>query len=110
VAPVMARQAIRNPLLAIRESIRLTRGNVGRILSFIGLSGLLFFVVYGLMMTFVSVVLVLLLQGEPQRLLGEGLGCILLAIGNTYYVAMLAAIYCQLAGSASGPASGQAPV
>jgi hypothetical protein len=113
VAPVMARQAVRNPLLAIRESIRLTSGNVGRIFSFIGLSGLLFFVVYGLLMMFVSVVLVLLLQGEPQRLLGEGLGCTLLAIGNTYYVAMLAAIYSQLAGPASGsavgPAFGQPP-
>ena len=110
VAPVMARQAGPNPVLAIRESIRLTRGNAGRMLAFIGLAGLLFFVVYGLLMMFVSVVLVMMLQGEPQRLLGEGIGCVLLAIGNTYYVAMLAAIYTQLDGAGVDPASGSASV
>ena len=110
VAPVMARQAGRNPVLAIRESIRLTRGNVGRMLAFIGLAALLFFIVYGLLMMVVSVVLVMMLQGEPQRLLGEGIGCILLAIGNTYYVAMLAAIYTQLAGAGVDPASGPSSV
>jgi hypothetical protein len=61
---------------------------------------LLFLVIYGLMMMFVGVVLVLLFKGEPQRLLGEGVAGVLLAAGYTYFIAMLAAVYAQLAGSA----------
>lgn len=96
VGPVVAGQAERNPLKAIRESVRLTRGNAGRILLFIGLAGLVFLVVYGLMMMFVGVVLVLMVKGEPQRLLGEGVAGVLLAAAYTYFVAMLAAVYGQL--------------
>jgi hypothetical protein len=51
-------------------------------------------------MMFVGVVLVLLFKGEPQRLLGEGVAGVLLAAGYTYFIAMLAAVYAQLAGSA----------
>ncbi len=102
VGPVVAGQAKRNPVTAIRESFRITRGNAGRILLFIGLAGFVFLVVYGLVMMFVGVVLVLIFKGEPQRLVGEGVAGVLLAIGYTYFVAMLAAIYRQLAGEASG--------
>jgi hypothetical protein len=104
VGPVVAGQAERNPVTAIRESIRLTRGNAGRILLFIGLAGFLFLVVYGLIMMLVGVVLVLMVKGEPQRLLGEGVAGVLLAVGYTYFVAMLAAVYNQLAGPAPGTA------
>jgi branched-subunit amino acid ABC-type transport system permease component len=51
---------------------------------------------------FVGVVLVLMFSGEPQRLLGEGVAGVLLATGYTYFVAMLAAIYSQLASDAAG--------
>jgi hypothetical protein len=71
---------------------------------FIGLAGFLFLVVYGLIMMFVGVVLVLMFKGEPQRLLGEGVAGVLLAVGYTYFVAMLAAVYGQLVGSAPGTA------
>jgi hypothetical protein len=100
VGPVVAAQAERNPVKALRQSIGLTRGNAGRLLLFISLAGLLFLVIYGLMMMFVGVVLVLLFKGEPQRLLGEGVAGVLLAAGYTYFIAMLAAVYAQLAGSA----------
>lgn len=101
VGPVVAGEGIRNPVAAIRESFRLTRGNAGRILLFIGMAGFVFLVIYGLVMMFVGVVLVLLFKGEPQRLLGEGIAGILLAVGYTYFVAMLAAVYGQLAGDTS---------
>lgn len=103
VGPVIAGRSERNPVNAIRESFRLTRGNAGRILLFIGLAGFVFLVVYGLVMMVVGVVLVLTFKGEAQRLLGEGVAGILLAAGYTYFVAMLAAVYNQLAGQA--PAS-----
>lgn len=106
VGPVVAGQAERNPLAAIRESIRLTRGNAGRILLFIGLAAFVFLVIYGLAMMFVGVVLVLMFKGELQRLIGEGVAGVLLAVAYTYFVAMLAAVYNQLAGAAPGPAAG----
>ncbi len=97
VGPVVAGQAERNPVAAIRASIRLTHGNAGRMLVFFGLAGFVFLVVYGLIMMFVGVVLVNLLQGDLQRLAEEGVAGVLLAVCYTYFVAMLAAVYNQLA-------------
>lgn len=105
VAPVMAVKHARNPVLSIRESIRLTRGNAGQILIFIALAALVFLVIYGLVMMVVSVVLVLILQGEPQRIVGEVVDSALKAVGYTYFVAMLAAVYDQLAHVPTGPSS-----
>lgn len=102
VGPVVAGEGVRNPVTAIRESFQLTRRNAGRILLFIGMAAFVFLVVYGLVMMFVGVVLVLMFKGEPQRLLGEGVAGVLLAVGYTYFVAMLAAIYRQLLGDAAG--------
>lgn len=106
VGPVVAGRSERNPVTAIRHSIRLTQGNAGRILLFIGLALFVFLVIYGLAMMFVGVVLVLMFKGEPQRLIGEGVAGVLLAIAYTYFVAMLAAIYTQLASDAPGTANG----
>ncbi|MCW1382282.1 hypothetical protein OLX02_05560 [Novosphingobium sp. KCTC 2891] len=100
IAPVLAGGSARGPIAAIRESIRLTRRNTGRMLAFIGLAGFLFLVVYGLVMMVVGVVLVLATGGEAQRLLAEGISGVLLAVGYTYFVAILAAIHGQLAGPA----------
>jgi hypothetical protein len=103
VGPVVAGRSMRNPVSAIRESARLTRRNAGRILLFIGLTGFVFLVIYGLAMMLTGVVLVLIFRGEPQRLLGEGLSEVLIAVGYTYFVAMLAAVYNQLAGNTPEP-------
>ena len=105
IAPVIAGRPERNPIAAIRESLRLTKGNTGRMLAFIGLAGFLFLVVYGLVMMFVGVVLVLTTGGETQRLLAETISGVLLAVGYTYFVAMLAAIYGQLAVPTAGQAA-----
>jgi hypothetical protein len=98
VGPVMARMRERSPIAAIRASFRMTRGNAGRLLTFIGLAAFVFLVVYGLIMMLVGVVLVLTTDGEPQRLIGEGIAGVLQAIGYTYFVAILAAVYGQLSG------------
>lgn len=105
VAPVMATGAGRGPIAAIRESLRLTRGNSGRMLTFVGLAGFLFLVIYGLVMMVVGVVLVLVTGGETQRLLAEGISGVLLAVAYTYFVAILAAIFGQLAGPWSAGAA-----
>jgi hypothetical protein len=96
VGPVMAQTRERSPIAAIRASFRLTRGNAGRLLTFIGLATFFFLVVYGLIMMLVGVVLVLATDGEPQRLIGEAIAGLLQAIGYTYFVAILAAVYGQL--------------
>jgi hypothetical protein len=98
VGPVLAQTHERNPVAAIRASFRLTRGNAGRLLSFIGLAAFVFLVVYGLIMMLVGVVLVLATAGETQRLIGEAIAGVLQAIAYTYFVAILAAVYGQLSG------------
>lgn len=98
IGPVLARGAQRSPIAAIRDSLRLTRGNSGRMLAFLGLAGFLFLVVYGLVMMVVGVVLVLVSGGEPQRVLAEAISGLLLAGAYTYFVAILAAIHDQLGG------------
>lgn len=100
IAPVLTTSARRSPIAAIRESLRLTRRNTGRMLAFIGLSAFLFLVIYGLVMMVVGVVLVLMTGGEAQRLIGEAVSGVLQAVGYTYFVAILAAIHGQLAGPA----------
>jgi len=96
VGPVMAHMREHSPISAIRASFRLTRGNAGRLLTFIGLATFVFLVVYGLIMMLVGFVLVLATAGEPQRLIGEAIAGVLQAIGYTYFVAILAAVYGQL--------------
>ncbi|NML94626.1 hypothetical protein [Novosphingobium olei] len=105
IGPILASGRERSPIAAIRESMRLTRGNSGRMLAFIGLAGFLFLVVYGLVMMVVGVVLVLVSGGEPQRVLAEAISGVLIAAAYTYFVAILAAIHEQLAGRDTTPAS-----
>ena len=96
IGPVLAKMKEQSPISAIRASFRLTRGNAGRLLAFVGLAAFVFLTVYGLIMMFVGVVLALAVTGEPQRLIGEAIGGVLQAIGYTYFVAILAAVYGQL--------------
>ena len=98
IGPVLAGGRDRNPIAAIRRSLAITHGNTGRMLAFIGLAMVVFFVIYGLTMMVVGVALVLTTGGETQRLLAEGISSVVLAVGYTFFVAMLAAIYRQLAG------------
>ena len=96
VGPALAQAQERSPIASIRASIRLTRGNTGRLITFIGLAAFVFLMVYSLSMTLVGAALKLAIIGEPQRLISEAIGGALQAIGYTYFVAILAAVYGQL--------------
>lgn len=98
VAPVLAIEAERNPARALRRSWDLTRGNSGRLLAFFVLAGLLFAVIYGLTMMLVGVVLVLMTGGNVQQVLTAAVSSALTSGALVYFVAMLAAVYRQLAG------------
>lgn len=96
VAPEIAVRRVRNPIAAIRSSIRGTRGAYLSVLLYFGPAFTLFFVAYGLVMIFVGVVLVQTTEGETQRLLGEGIVGLLFALGYTYFAAMIASTWRQL--------------
>lgn len=98
VAPVLAIEAERNPVAALRRSWELTRGNSGRLLAFFILAGLVFLVIYGLAMMLVGVVLVLTTGGEVQRVLTAAVSSAITAAALVYFIAMLAAVYRQMAG------------
>jgi hypothetical protein len=96
VGPALAQAQERSPMAGIRASLRLTRGNVGRLITFIGLAVFAFLMFYSLSMTLVGAALNLAVVGESQRLISEAIGGALQAIGYTYFVAILAAVYGQL--------------
>lgn len=98
VAPVLAIEAERNPVAALRRSWQLTRGNSGRMLAFFFLAGLLFAVVYGLAMMLVGVVLVLTTGGSVQHVLNAAVSSAITSGALVYFIAMLAAVYRQFAG------------
>lgn len=102
VAPVIATDGERNPLHAIRRSWELMKGNSARLLLFVGLSLVLFLVVYGLVMMFVGVVLVLVSSGDVQRVLRDVVSSSISAVALVYFTAMIAAVHRQLAGPPSG--------
>lgn len=99
VAPVLAIEAERNPVQALRRSWNLTRGNSGRLLGFFVLAGLLFAIIYGLVMMLVGVVLVLTTGGEVQHVLTAAVSSAITSGALVYFIAMLAATYRQLAGT-----------
>lgn len=98
VAPVLAIEAERNPVQALKRSWALTKGNSGRLLAFFMLAGLLFAVVYGLAMMLVGVVLVLTTGGELQQVLNAAVSSTITSAALVYFIGMLAAVHQQLAG------------
>jgi hypothetical protein len=102
IAPVIATENLRNPVAAIRRSWALTRGNTARIGVFLTLAGLVFFVIYGLIMMLVGVVLVLTTGGELQRALGAAVSSAITSGAMVYLTAMLAAMHHLLSGP-TGP-------
>lgn len=98
VGPVLGVGKTHNPLLAIRASIALTRGNTGRILAFLGLAAIAFLVVYGVLMIVVGLLVTMVLGADSDvgHLLTEAISALLYSVGYTYFVVMLAAIHGQL--------------
>jgi hypothetical protein len=98
VAPILATGEERGPIPALRRSWAITRGNVGPLALFLLLAFLLFAVIYGLVMMFVGVVLVLTTGGEVQRVLAALISSAITAGAMVYIAAMLAAVHHQLGG------------
>jgi membrane-anchored glycerophosphoryl diester phosphodiesterase (GDPDase) len=106
VAPVLAIEAERNPVLALRRSWALTRGYSGRLLAFLILAGLVFAIVYGLAMMLVGVVLVLTTGGGVQQVLTAAISSAITSAALVYFIAMLAAVYRQMAGPQQNEVTG----
>jgi len=98
VGPVLGVGRTQNPIMAIRASLALTRGNTARILTFLGLAAIVFLVALSVAMMIVGLVSAQLLgaESEAARLLNTAVSALLYAVGYTYFAAMLAAIHGQL--------------
>lgn len=98
VAPVLACEQERNPVVAMRRSWQLTQGSALRLASFLLLALLLFMVIYGVIMLFAGVLLALTASGEVQRIGVAIVSSVLTAGAMVYAGAILAAVHHQLAG------------
>lgn len=105
VAPVLAVENERNPLVLLRRSWALTRGQSLRLAGFFGLALLLFLVVTGLAMMLITGVLALTVGGEIERVLGAAFSSGFTAVAMVYFTGMLAAVHRQLAGPADAATS-----
>jgi hypothetical protein len=94
--PEMVAQRLRNPLRAIGASLSRTRGQFLGILMFLGPATMLFLVVYSLIAFFVSMALFNVTEGEAQRMIGDAISGLIVALGCTYFTAMVASTYNQL--------------
>jgi hypothetical protein len=100
VAPVLACEHERNPVMAMRRSWQLTQGSALRLASFLLLALLLFMLIYGLIMMFIGVLLALTTSREVQRLAVAVVSSTMTAGAMVYAGAILAAVHRQLAGPA----------
>ncbi|MBB3359242.1 MULTISPECIES: hypothetical protein [unclassified Novosphingobium] len=98
VGPVLGVGRTHNPIMAIRASVALTRGNTARILAFLGLAMVVFLVAMSVVMMVVGLITTQLLgaENESARLINEAISALLYSVGYTYFVAMLAGIHGQL--------------
>jgi hypothetical protein len=101
IGPEMVARRLRNPIRAITGALALTRGKFTALLLFFGPALALFVVVYALISIGTALALANLANGEIRRLIGEAVGAILLAVGHTYFAAMVASTWYQL-----GPVDG----
>ena len=105
VGPVIAVEGVRNPVVAMVRSWRLTQGNFWRIFGFMLLIIILFVVVVGIIMMIVGLVLALASSGEPQRIIAAVFSSALGAVGVVYFAGILAAMHRQLGGPATADLS-----
>jgi hypothetical protein len=98
VGPVLGVGRTHNPVMAIRASLALTRGNTARILAFLGLAMVVFLVAMSVVMMLLGLITAQLLgaDSESARLVNEAVSALLYSVGYTYFVAMLAAVHGQL--------------
>lgn len=97
-APVVAVEGVRNPVVALRRSWMLTRGNGGRIALFYLLVGIAFLLVMIVVMAVVGIVLALVAGGETARVLVAVVSSALGSVVTLYFAGILAAVHRQMAG------------
>lgn len=100
VGPVIAIEGQRNPISALQRSWELTKGNVGRILLYLVLLGLVYIVVVAIVSAIAAGLATVALGGEAGRFTGTLLGALLGGIFVVYLTASLGAMHRQLTGAA----------
>jgi hypothetical protein len=97
-APVIAVERQRNPWAALRQSWRLTKGNVGRLLGFMGMAALLAAVAIYAGFSISGVIGGLLGGPQAAHITAAVVSSLLTAVAAVYLCAMLTACYHQLSG------------
>lgn len=101
VLPVIQVEGNRNPIAALRRAFALSRGNGGRLLGFYALLLLAFLLLRQLFLAGLAILLGLLINDEPARLVIALAAASIDAVMSAYMAAVLAAIHRQLAAPAS---------
>ena len=98
VAPVMAVEHLRRPLAAMRRSLQLTRGNLGRIALFLGLLMLALVVSMYALISIAGSGMAMLAGPKPAQITAAAISASLSAVFAVYLAGILIAIHRQLAG------------
>lgn len=97
IAPEVVAQRRLNPLAAINAATAHTRGQAWHILLYLGPALVLYAVICMLVMILASVLLIPVTSDSARQMLGESVAALLLTIGYTWYAALVASTYQQLA-------------
>ena len=103
VAPAVVTENQRNPVKAMERSWRLTEGNTGRLLAFYALLGLAFIVVMVVAEGATKLLLTVLAGQKFADIAAMLVGTMFQAAMAVYFVAVSAAVFRQLTGSATQP-------
>jgi hypothetical protein len=98
VAPIVAVERVRNPVIALQRSWRLTKGNSVRIGLFYLLLLIVFMVLIGVITIVVGIVLAMVASAETGRIAGAVVSSAITAVMTLYFVAVIATVHRQLAG------------
>lgn len=98
ISPAVMVDGLRNPIVAMQRSWRLTQGNAGRLLVFYVLVGLAFLISILVAQMVLGLVISLLLPGDAGVIANALIGAMLQAVMSVYFVAVIAACHGQLAG------------
>jgi hypothetical protein len=97
-APIIVVEGVRNPVVALRRSWLLTKGNSVRLALFYLLLAVVSAIIVTIIMAVVGVLATLFAGGEPARVIAAILSSTLGSVMTLYFVAVIAAAHRQLAG------------
>lgn len=96
--PLIALEGERNPVAALKRSWALTAGSAGRIALFYGLVAIAFIVAMAVISSLIGIVVALFASPTTAEIAGAVISATLSAVMAAYFVAIVAAVYRQLAG------------